>query len=300
MRFLVDDRIKFTIASPNIGNGGATSNGGAGGSTLYGNMFAPTDFGSGGYFSAGGGAVHLVVQAQLTVDGRISSEGTMSAGPGSGGSVWIEADSFAGVGVLSVNGGPASTGLDIVGTGGGGRLAVYTNSSTFYGQLQAFGGIYTAGAEIVRQGTCGTVYTEFDSYTTLTLSNNGRASTQRTQFVRNSVSSITLNALMAEADFDMDTNAPLALTIGTIGSRTGQGLVHIGGPLGIAALANTTLHLTGGGVQSCAVQINANAWIDFTSSALAGSRFTTSLVVPAALDVYPSLSLVSFFISLNY
>lgn len=147
------------------GLGGHSATGAEGGRS-YGSMLEPTTLGSqggesnSGFGVAGGGAVRLVVDGWLTVDGRVTAEGSSSpvnnSGGGSGGSLWINAGSFAGTGVLSVNGG-AGEYVD-GGGGGGGRIALYFGKSEFAGAVTAYGagGSERGGAGTIYQRTVGT------------------------------------------------------------------------------------------------------------------------------------------------
>lgn len=125
------------------GYGGHGGNAGSrvGGGT-YGSEIEPTDLGSGGghssYGGRGGGKIRLSVLGTLTVDGTISADGgnggsvpsqwyTGLAGGGSGGSIWINADTLVGSGEVSAKGGTGAGG------GGGGRIAIYTNMDAFAG-----------------------------------------------------------------------------------------------------------------------------------------------------------------------
>jgi hypothetical protein len=138
------------------GNGQyATTVGGA----AYGSDTAPVELGSsGGYGGAncwgnegragsGGGAIRLVVSGTLTVDGRLSANGTAvnlsCGGGGSGGSLWITTGAIAGGGVIQANGANASAG-----GGGGGRIAIY------------YGGAFPAGLTVQANG--GTGYLDGD------------------------------------------------------------------------------------------------------------------------------------------
>ncbi|MEK2687495.1 hypothetical protein [Bdellovibrio sp. GT3] len=113
----------------------------AGGGT-YGSMLEPITQGSGGGTNAnntvggrGGGAIKLVLTGTLTVDGYLESDGcsgwymdTYYPGGGSGGSIWIIAQSVAGSGSISAVGGMGgwdSSNNEWGGAGAGGRIAIY-------------------------------------------------------------------------------------------------------------------------------------------------------------------------------
>lgn len=129
------------------GRGGVARSGIEGG-LPYGSIPEPVTHGSqggdgsGGPGGAGGGAVRLIVDNELILDGRVSAEGLGgrpdNAGGGSGGSVYITAKSMAGSGEISVNGGTGEW-VD-GGGGGGGRIALHLDRSSFSGSLQARGG----------------------------------------------------------------------------------------------------------------------------------------------------------------
>lgn len=109
------------------GNGGPTIGGPSYGSCLY-----PLDLGSAGgsasgeVSGAGGGAIKIVVGTTLSLDGVISADGqgmySYSAGPGAGGSIWVEVHSLAGTGSIRANGGGNRGGAR---SGGGGRVAIH-------------------------------------------------------------------------------------------------------------------------------------------------------------------------------
>ena len=67
----------------------------------------PSSFGSGNTFFKGGGIVHIKATDAVRVDGSINVDGA-SVG-GSGGSIYIKADSFAGQGQLSAKGGSGNS-----------------------------------------------------------------------------------------------------------------------------------------------------------------------------------------------
>jgi hypothetical protein len=141
---------------------GGSSAAGVPGGAAYGLPLGPTDLGSGGGSGdtgspitaggAGGGALRLTVNGTLTINGKISLEGTrglgQSSGGGSGGSLWLTAGSLLGTGTISANGGPGD--LPNGGGGGGGRVALWLTSNRFTGTVSAWGG---AGANYGGAGT---------------------------------------------------------------------------------------------------------------------------------------------------
>jgi Tol biopolymer transport system component len=87
---------------------------------------------SGSQLARGGGAVHILVDGDLTLDGDIRARGSENCA-GAGGGVWLEATALRGAGLIQANGaGDAG--------GAGGRIAVYAEMDAFTGELQAFGG----------------------------------------------------------------------------------------------------------------------------------------------------------------
>ncbi|NLB54567.1 MAG: hypothetical protein GX811_02160, partial [Lentisphaerae bacterium] len=147
----------------------------------YGNMFAPTNCGSGGRSTPlpGGGAVRLLVNGSVRIDGVIKAESPSTdsgnARTGSGGSVWITAGSLTGSGLISANGGSADCG------GGGGRIAVHltgasSDFSNWDGFITTYGGTSRSSGGMV--ASAGTVYLETLAHTpgqgVLIIDNNNR------------------------------------------------------------------------------------------------------------------------------
>jgi hypothetical protein len=139
------------------------SYGGAGGDpaacgvgATYGNMMAPTDFGSGaGQGGNGGGALELAA-GMINLIGFISADGESSGtgGGGSGGSILIHAGSIVGVGSILARGGQATVNPQ-AGGGGGGRIAVILSTAAPQLTVDASGGSSqgTGG-----NGASGTIY----------------------------------------------------------------------------------------------------------------------------------------------
>lgn len=149
-----DGKGYFIGEGPGAGGklGGGGSYGGKGGDgyykggSTYGSAIAPVDLGSGGGLwggGLGGGAVKLVIEDTLFLEGKISANGTSgdilnSNGGGSGGSLYIITKKMSGAGMISANGGDGP----ITGSaGGGGRVAIYYNVTTFSGQVETKKGV---------------------------------------------------------------------------------------------------------------------------------------------------------------
>jgi hypothetical protein len=153
----------FPVANPGLGavdsfgDGGGGGYGGAGGASLFGapggatsgSATQPTFFGSSGGavpqlagFSQGGGVIRLNVTGSLAVAGSISANGNDGiidgSGGGSGGSIWITANSLSGNGAVTANGGMGESSEG--GGGGGGRIALYAGTNLFTGNILVSGG----------------------------------------------------------------------------------------------------------------------------------------------------------------
>ena len=109
----------------------------------YGSIEQPMTLGSGGS-SAGGGAIRLVVDGDLTVNGAIDASGADGCQyySGAGGSIWITCGKLLGGGSVQANGGICTD--KSLSLGGGGRIAVYETQANDFtawqGHIVASGG----------------------------------------------------------------------------------------------------------------------------------------------------------------
>lgn len=168
-------------SGPGVGltNSSGGGYGGRGGSAnqsgrTYGSPISPVDHGSGGQGGggAGGGAVRLIIDGTLTLDGVIQSNGMNAqsgSGGGSGGSVWVTASSVRGEGHIRANGGNGGSGA--TGGGGGGRIAV--DACLFDLPTNR---VSTSGGNGTYQGCPGTISLRHSGISTLAVSSNGPAS----------------------------------------------------------------------------------------------------------------------------
>ncbi|MGB0592421.1 MAG: hypothetical protein ACPGU1_22275, partial [Myxococcota bacterium] len=114
-------------------------------SKVHGSILAPADLGSDGNAAwggtSGGGRIRLMVGGALSLDGQLRADGEDAPSEhkagGSGGSVHITANQWAGSGRISAVGGQA---FHYGGGGGGGRIAIETHSGEFNGTVDAQGG----------------------------------------------------------------------------------------------------------------------------------------------------------------
>jgi hypothetical protein len=177
--------VKGYSSGEELGKGNSGENGGSGagyggkggdcppaeGGLPYGLEEAPTDLGSGGggYVvapaGAGGGAIKIEVENNLTLDGIISANGESGSysnypgdsysGGGSGGSIYIITNNLTGSGLITANGGDGGKNDSFYGGGGGagGRIAIYYQTSVF-----EEGNIYSNGGKGISDGEAGTIY----------------------------------------------------------------------------------------------------------------------------------------------
>ena len=204
---------------------GGNSKSGAVGGGHYGSMLQPTTLGSqggnadDGLGTPGGGAIRLMVDGKLTLDGRLAADGGANppnnAGGGSGGSLWLTVGSLSGTGTLSANGGPGEW-VD-GGGGSGGRIAVYYGAKDYTGTITVFGG---GGSQ---RGGAGTIYTRENgtAYGQL-LVNNGGAWGNYTPMTSPEAFQLTLA--------EMATVYPVTpLTVRDLEVRTNTVLTHLTG-----------------------------------------------------------------------
>ena len=152
------------------GHGGR---GGYLGTQVYGSETVPTDFGSGGTNSAGGGRISINATLKVEVDGTISEDGggcteTDTCASASGGSIYIASEEVLGTGSITANGGAlAVNSTASVASGGGGRIAMYTNAESAQLTIAVSGGNLNNQFPLNAQGETGTIYrAKFESNTT--------------------------------------------------------------------------------------------------------------------------------------
>ncbi len=168
------------------GGGGHGGPGGRGyglenGGSSYGDVLLPLTLGSGGgsnhdaFGGKGGGAMRLIVNGELILNGTISANGSAgqtnwengyAGGGGAGGSIWITAAALSGSGKVQANGGQGGYGWSrpegysygqYGGGGAGGRIRidVVANANTFQGTVEA----HAARAGYLNwTGGAGTIY----------------------------------------------------------------------------------------------------------------------------------------------
>ncbi len=174
------------VAGGGYGGYGGDDPGGAQGGLGYGLATAPMYLGSaGGDASAtentdrasggsGGGIVRLDIAATLINDGSIFSAGSMRwgyipdaiGGGGSGGSIWIEANSLQGNGRLEARGGDSylirtfDDPFVYRGSGAGGRISIQSGTNEFTGTIVAVGRGDSAGPGTIYLRDAGTGETQ--------------------------------------------------------------------------------------------------------------------------------------------
>lgn len=208
------------------GGAGGDSNNGTAGGIIYGDLSAPTTFGSGGGTSgsspggAGGGAININVTGTASIAGTISANGgngtstggTNSAGGGgAGGSIYITADTISGAGTITSDGGSgANQSNPDGGGGGGGRIALYYTTKTFSGTLRSIGG---SGPDPAKDGAAGTIYQKpsGQTYADLTFDNTSRNIETPNQLLTGTYTFNTIN-LVDKVYFDIQDGVTITVT----------------------------------------------------------------------------------------
>ncbi|MDD5252031.1 MAG: hypothetical protein PHT12_05365, partial [Patescibacteria group bacterium] len=245
----------------------------------YGSVTQPTRLGSGGRATnaAGGGAIKLSASGTLTVNGTVSSNGA-DINPtegGSGGSVWLDADTLAGTGTVTANGEGCTTSTCYEG-GGGGRIAVYYNTldggCTLFstaGKIQAYGGRVYLPSIYNNMGGAGTIFWDDknDSYSNgaLIVDNNNYLTTY----------SYTTQVTTASQTYD-------SITV------SGAAKYYIPSTFTLTGPNNYTL--AGGGTTNGQIIVPSNATFDFPSGAFTLSGLDIYLYGTAGRLTNPTLS----------
>jgi parallel beta-helix repeat protein len=132
----------------------------------YGNPFAPTSLGSGGFNEGGtysGGSAIKLAGSYVTVDGLISMEtyyDNWAKNGASGGSIWLQGLTVFGNGTLQAQGGLISSNVNR-GAGGGGRIFLNASDNiNFTGIIVSSGGLETGTVDINSPGSGGTIFLE--------------------------------------------------------------------------------------------------------------------------------------------
>ncbi|HTM68617.1 MAG TPA: fibronectin type III domain-containing protein [Candidatus Binatia bacterium] len=212
------------------GDGGDGSTDANSGANAYDSVTAPTDLGGAGGddpnnganpTQQGAGALKLSVSGTFTDNGTVSADGVAGDnsddGGGAGGSIWIDAGTLAGTGIIRARGG-ANAGSG--GGGGGGRIAItYASGSPASYTIQAH-------SQGTRPGGAGTIFTKAAAAANgdLVVDNNNNASVNS--------SSTTSQAVTAAQTFDNVTvrngakyavPSTFTLTVAGTGTFTGGG-----------------------------------------------------------------------------
>jgi hypothetical protein len=138
---------------------------------VYNSSTMPTDFGSGGTGSSGGGRIYIMATLKVEVDGSISEDGGVCAetrlcASASGGSIYIASEDVLGTGYITATGGALAELSDdlvataVVASGGGGRIAIYSNAQSAGLTIDVSGGAITDQLPAHAQGKKGTIFTD--------------------------------------------------------------------------------------------------------------------------------------------
>ena len=126
--------------------------------SCYGSICAPTNCGSGGSASPGGGAILMRVDGILAHDGAMRANGEWQHfNSGSGGSIFLKVGALKGKGILQADGGLVNNHS----AGGGGRIALVltqpsSDFSAYAGSAVAYGGRHVSSGKVL--SGAGTVY----------------------------------------------------------------------------------------------------------------------------------------------
>ncbi len=236
----VSSPIGLTGGGGSYGGYGGPSSFGAGAGTYYGSASEPMNLGSGGGIGAGnapynlggagGGALQLSVSGTLTLDGRITANGLLGTGQGSGGgsggSVWLTVGNLQGTGAIMANAGPGE--MPVGGGGGGGRIAIYyTGTNNFSGTVAARGAV---GAN---NGSAGTIYSKASTnpYAQMVIDNAGLVATN------------TILALQAQYDLTIGGKSVVTYPGGALGPL-GSLVIHSNSWLALSNISKTDISMT--------------------------------------------------------
>lgn len=168
----VDSKGYKDASGPGYSGGAGAYGGRSREGTPYGSYNDPNHLGSGGYEASGGGLARFTVTGTTTLNGIISANGESDTNyPGSGGTIYINTDTLAGVtSTLRADGGNSTASSSAA---SGGRIAVICNTDNFgipNMNITAYGGIGTPS------GAAGTIFTKTaaDTYGHLVINNLGR------------------------------------------------------------------------------------------------------------------------------
>jgi hypothetical protein len=233
---------------PGAGHGGRGGDGsGLPGLGCYGSVDQPVDLGSGAPIDCnsgarGGGAIRVTSAGTFTIDGRATANAntfgmTCGSGGASGGSVWLEAETFSGSGVVSADGGPSAR-SDSAG-GGGGRVSMTCTTNDFAGSVHAYGGTANIAApDPARRAGAGTVWIKEAGAPGSLIVDNGGNRHQTTDFVdvlRFDANMLVTNGGVVshgqgDAENALELTGDVTITSGGAISLTGRGYTRGEGP----------------------------------------------------------------------
>jgi hypothetical protein len=220
------------------GTNGTGTNGVNPGGISYGSLTQPVTMGSGAADTTdnlrggtGGGAIKITTTGIFTLKGNITVDGSYyngggwsnrNTGGGSGGSIWLNANSLAGNGNLSARGGNGSyfSATQYGGNGAGGRIAVQYSSSSWTGSVNVSGGINgTGGVATLSMGT----YYLYPAVLTVILNSTN---VSRNDTSQNLTANITTNQAGLTAWYRWYKNNVLNLTTTNLSVLTSRNLTY--------------------------------------------------------------------------